>query len=111
MITSGSVSGKVNIDGPQGNYNVVHLSLQEIFLLRSLVLKGEWIFTTIKSPMKLDLFNKVKNKFRIFCSGLSEAILVVMELSQLFGRNSTSKLMVVMLQPFSMFKVNLIKYG
>ena len=111
MITSGSVSGKVNIDGPQGNYNVVHLSLQEIFLLRSLVLKGEWIFTTIKNPMKLDLFNKFKNKVRIFCSGLSEAILVVMELSQLFGRNSTSKLMVVMLQPFSMFKVNLIKYG
>ena len=76
MITSGSVSGKVNIDGPQGNYNVVHLSFQEIFLLRVLVLKGEWIIKSIKNPMTLDLFNKVKNKFRMFCSGLSEAILV-----------------------------------
>ena len=75
MITSGSVSGKDNIEGPQENYNVVHFSLQEIFLLRALVLKGEWIFTSIKSPIKLDLFNKFKNKVRIFCSGLSEAIL------------------------------------
>ena len=77
MTTSASVSGKVNIDGPQGNYNAVHLSLQEIILLRVLVFKGEWIFTSIKSPMKLDLFNKFKNKVSICCSGLSEAILVV----------------------------------
>ena len=76
MIISGSVSGKVNIDGPQGNYTVVHLSFQEIFLLRALVLKGEWIIKSIKSPRKLDLFNKVKNKFRLFCSGLSETVLV-----------------------------------